>query len=626
MEGALAADLSCFLRLLLFALVLSTVECSGPESIPSPFRDTRLPLERRVSDLMSRMHPDEKIALVRGVQTLSSRENSRLGIPALSTVDGAMGISAKDTSGKPVVATAFPANIAMAATWNPGLMEQVGIVIAQQARALGRGQILGPLTDVAKSTLSGRVFETYGEDPWLVSRMAIGYIGGVQGEGDLATAVFDGGPTDTRIAREFDVRPLEAAVVEGGTWSVKPRDGNPIDGFLYSQLGFRGFSVVPENSTALDNQVSGILRGMFASGLFDSDISSKASATVLETPAHRTIARAVAAQSLVLLKNADGLLPLDRERIHSIAVIGPNATVNRMAGGSHTVAARYGPAPLDALRAVFGATVVSAASPAETAKADIAIVFVGTGAGTEEEGRDRTSLDLPAGQDELIEAVARANPRTIVVVNSGSAVAMDRWIGRVPAVVEAWFPGEEGGNAIVDVLSGAVNPSGRLPLTFPAAMKDLPAANAGLEPGYRHFDRAAIQPLFAFGFGLSYTKFEYTNLTVNPPRVAPGQFAELGVTIRNAGTRAGRETVQVYLSAQSSASSIDRAVQDLRAFQQVYLNAGEAKRLHFTLSTGATAYFDEKKQDWVQDQAVFEVRVGSSSRDIRATAALAVAE
>jgi beta-glucosidase len=334
--------------------------------------------------------------------------------------------------------------------------------------------------------------------------------------------------------------------------------------------------------------VRGILRALFASGVFDRDVKVKSD---IEAPAHRAIARTAAAQSIVLLKNQGGLLPFDPANI-SLAVIGPNAAVNRMASGSYTVAARYSDPPFAALRAIFGSRVTMAASPAETAKADAAIVFVGTGAATEGETPDRASSDLPAGQNELIEAVARANKHTIVVIVAGSPIATDKWIGDVPAVLDAWFPGEEGGPAIADVLTGAVNPSGHLPIAFPG---------------------------FPFGFGLSYTQFEYADLAVLPAVATPGQFVEVSVTVRNAGTRAGRETVQLYLHAVHSAASIERVPQRLVASQQVDLKPGESQRVHFTLNGNATTYFDEKRQDWVQDQAQFEVRAGPSSRDIRAT-------
>jgi len=571
------------------------MSCSGPEPSGSGYRNPKLPLERRVNDLMQRMRPDEKTALIRGVA------NGRLGIPARTVVAGTMGISAKDASGRPILATAFPANIGIAATWDADLAENAGAVIAQQARALGRGQILGPLAEVASSALSGGVFETYGDDPWLASRMVYGFISGAQGEGEIATAIYSGGSPESRSAREFELRPLEAAVTEAGVWALMPRGAQPANGFLRSDLGFRGFTylssrAMASDDPAIDDQVRGILRALFASGLFDRDVQPTGE---LETPAHRIVARTAAAESIVLLKNEGNLLPLDPKAIHSLAVIGPNAAVNRMGGGNYTVAARYSAPPLEALRAVFGSRIVTATSPADTAKADAAIVFAGTGAGTEAETISRTSPDLPAGQNELIEAVERANPRTIVVVIAGSPVAMDQWINEVPAVLDAWFPGEEGGHAIADVLTGVVNPSGRLPITFPA---------------------------FPFGFGLSYTQFEFTDLALLPSQAPPGQFVEVSLNVRNTGSRRGKETVQLYLHSTHSAASVVRGPHELRGFQQVELNPGESQRVHFTLTGGATAYFDEQRRDWVQDQAVFEVRAGSSSRDIRVTGTFEVSE
>ena len=584
------------------------------------------------------MRPDEKLALLNGVRRMSLAANERLGIPALHVVQGAMGISAKDADGRPVAATAFPANVGMAATWDPGLIEKEGAVIARQARRLGRAQVLGPVTDLAGSALSGRTFETYGEDPWLASRMVAGYIPGVQGEGAIATAIYTGGPSNERAAREFDLRPLEVAVADAGIWAVMPGAGDPsgdlVGNFLENKLGFRGFPVFRRppadeaagESPAITERVRGVLRALFTSGAFDAQAKTSGDA---ETPAERALARTAATESIVLLKNEGGLLPLDRNRLRSIAVFGPNAAVNRMAAGSFTVATNNSVTPVAALKNMFGSRVVTGPdTPAEAAKiaqsAEVAIIFAGTGSGTEAEGADRTSLGLPAGQDELIEAVAKANRHTIVVITAGSPVSMSQWIKDVPAVLDAWFPGEEGGNAIADVLTGAVNPSGRLPVTFPAKMDDLPPADAGLYPGYRHFDRSRIVPLFPFGFGLSYTRFEYGDLTVTPARVHPVQLVEVSLTVRNAGARAGKETVQLYVHARDSA--IERAVQDLRAFQQVDLQPGESKRIYFTLTDSATSYFEERRQDWVQDQGAFEVRVGSSSRDIRATGEFSVYE
>jgi beta-glucosidase len=557
---------------------VSVLSCSEPSERPSTFLNPKQPVERRINDLVRRLRPDEQLALLRGAAI------DRLGIPARQTVQGAP-------------ATAFPANIGLAATWNPELAEQIGAAVAQQGRAVGRAQILGPLTDISHSPLSGRVFETWGEDPWLAARIVAGYISGVQGEGEIATAIYPAtaASPDSSAARESDLRPLEAAVTEAGVWAVQAPESVQIRSFLRTGLGFRGFTLQtsPSDNDSLNLQVRGILRAMFSSGAFDRDAKRSAE---IETPAHRAIARDAAAQSIVLLKNENALLPLDPKRIRRIAVIGPNAALNRIPGSRYNVAARYSDPPLDALRAIFGSRLFVAASPADTANADAAIVFAGTGAKTEAETLDRTSLDLPPGQNELIAAVAKANHNTIVVLIAGYPVATGGWIHEVPALLDAWFPGEEGGHAIADALTGAVNPSGRLPITFPAA--------------------------FPFGSGLSYTQFEYSGLTVEPAEVSPGQFVEVGLDVRNTGLRAGRETVQLYLQAAKPS-----APQLLRGFEQVDLNPGESKRIHFTLTGTATAYFDETRQDWLQpQQSLFEVRAGSSSADIRATGTFAVTE
>ncbi len=522
------------------------------------------------------MRPDEQLALLRGDAI------DRLGIPARQTVPGAP-------------ATAFPANIGIAATWNPELAEQIGGAIAQQARALGRAQVLGPVTDISHSTLSGKLFETWGEDPWLASRLVAALISGVQSEGEIATAIYPSAAAspDSAAARESNLRPLEAAVTEAGVWSVAAPENDLVRELPRNGLGFRGFTVQtsPSDEDSLNLQIRGILRAMFSSGAFDREAGRNSE---IETRSHRAVARSAANQSIVLLKNENSLLPLDVKKIRRIAVIGPNAAVNRIPGASYTVQARYSEPPLDALRAIFGSRVFVAALPAETANADVAVVFVGTGAKTEGESIDRTSLDLPPGQNELIAAVAKANRNTVVVLIAGYPVATGSWIHEVPALLDAWFPGEEGGHAIADVLTGAVNPSGRLPITFAD---------------------------FPFGSGLSYTQFEYSGLTVEPPEVSPGQFVEVALDIRNTGSRAGRETVELYLRAAKPS-----APQLLRGFQQVDLNPGESKRVHFTLTGAATARFDEIRQDWVQPQSVFEVRAGSSSADIRATGTFSITE
>ncbi len=583
------------IALLVFSAALACLSCSEPQPFNSPFHDPKAAPERRVNDLIRLMRPEEKLALLREASSMSIKGNDRLGIHALAVVSGPMGISAKDASGRPIDATAFPANIAIAATWSPSLSEQEGAVIAQEARALGRGQVLGPLAEIARSPLGGSVFESYGEDPYLASGILSGYIAGVQGESEIATALYKGGAAGERLSRERELRPLEAAVSNAGVWSVMPNPGDPdgsiLRGLLEDRLGFRGFAVFskPHDDYAglpadvTDRRVRAVLRAMFASGAFDLGTQAKGG---IDTAAQRAVARDAAVRSIVLLKNEKATLPLKSTELRSVAVFGPTAATIRMGGGNYTVVTKRYVTPLQSLTKLFGSRIrdgsgiTSAADAAGLARgADVAIVFAGTGAHTEIEGVDRASLDLPAGQDELIEAVAKANPHTIVVLTAGSPVSMARWIKDVPAVLDAWFPGEEGGNAIADILTGAADPSGRLPMTF--------------------------LDLFPFGFGLSYTRFEYSNLVVLPQVTHPGQFVEVSLDVRNTGARTGRETVQLYLHPVTS--KIERADQNLKAFGQVDLDPGESKRVRFILNASATSYFDEKRQDWAQDQAIFEV-------------------
>jgi beta-glucosidase len=236
-------------------------------------------------------------------------------------------------------------------------------------------------------------------------------------------------------------------------------------------------------------------------------------------------------------------------------------------------------------------------------------------------------LELPAGQDELILAVAKANKNTVVVLNSGGPVLMGHWIGQVPALVAAWYPGQEAGRAAATILFGDANPSGKLPLTFLREWKDSPAYGnypgknmtveyaEGIYVGYRHFDKKNIAPLFPFGHGLSYTTFAYSDLQVSPRKVAPGQSVQVSLSLHNSGSREGAEVVQLYL--RDVQSSVDRPVRELKAFRRVVLKPGEAQTISLSLDNSAMAFYDEGKKDWVAESGAFEVQAGSSSRDIR---------
>lgn len=270
-----------------------------------------------------------------------------------------------------------------------------------------------------------------------------------------------------------------------------------------------------------------------------------------------------------------------------------------------------------------------AEAAALAAGCDAAVVVVGNSRGIESEGFDRPSMDLPAHQDELIEAVSAANPRVAVVIVAGAPVTMARWVDRVPAVVCAWYGGQEEGHAIGDILLGLQNPSGKSPVTFPLRLEDATAHGnypgedlhvdyaEGIYVGYRGFERRRVLPLFAFGHGLSYTTFAYSDLAVGPARVAPGGTVQVALTVRNAGPRAGAEVVQLYLHQERP--GLDRPEKELKGFCRVELAPGESRRVAMDLDRPAMSYFDPGKGDWVAEPGAFEVLVGSSSADIRLT-------
>ncbi len=404
------------------------------------------------------------------------------------------------------------------------------------------------------------------------------------------------------------------------------------------------------SEAAIDDNVGRILRVIFVSGIFDHQHTATGE---VDTPAQQAVARQGATEGIVLLKNAGSLLPLDVAKIHSIAVIGPNAAVARTGGGgSSLVRPKYAIAPLDGIRELAGNSVkVTYAlgvgmegedpdqdTPEARAKllqeatdaaahADVAVVVVGRYAKLEAESFDVKTMDLPAGQDELIAAVERANPHTIVVLNSGDPVTMTKWIDQTPALEEMWYGGQEGGHALASILFGDANPSGKLPASFPKAWQDSPAAAnypgqnlevkyaEGIYVGYRYFDTKNIEPLFPFGFGLSYTTFEYSGLTVTPGKVSGNERGEVSLKVSNTGKRAGAEVVELYVH--DGHSKIDRPVHELKGFSRVELKPGETRTVRFTLDRAALSYWSPDTKGWVAEPGTFEIQVGASSRDIR---------
>jgi beta-glucosidase len=412
------------------------------------------------------------------------------------------------------------------------------------------------------------------------------------------------------------------------------------------------------SEATLDDNVGRILRVIFLSGIFD---HPHVGGGEVNTPAQAAVALQAAKESIVLLKNTGHLLPLNAKKIKSIAVIGPNAAVARTGGGgSSLVEPKYAIAPLEGIKKLAGSGVevkysmgvkmegevlnqLQSVSPASLLKeavnaaahSDVAVVVVGRYDKIEHEGADLTTMDLPAGQDELIEAVEAANPHTIVVLNTGNPVTITRWIDKTPALLDMWYGGQEAGTALASILFGETNPSGKLPVSLPKEFKDSPAATnypgenlhvnyaEGIYVGYRYYDTKNIEPQFPFGFGLSYTSFEFSDLKVTPLMLAKGASHSgtvVSLTVRNAGSRAGAEVVQLYIH--DGHSKIDRPAHELKGFKRVDLKPGESQTVAFTLGRAAFAYWSPETKNWVAEPGTFEIQVGASSRDIRLRAPL----
>ena len=441
------------------------------------------------------------------------------------------------------------------------------------------------------------------------------------------------------------------------TWLQTPRaiESGSGDGWLVTEKVVAVVKAGEISEATVNDNVSRILRVIFESGIFD---HPHAGGGDVDTAEQQAVAMQGATEGIVLLKNSGALLPLEKGKIHSIAVIGPNAAVARTGGGgSSMVRPKLAVAPLDAIKGRAGkdgidvqyalgvgmegedpakdtpearaASIKEAADAA--AKADVAVVVVGRYNKLESEGFDVRTMDLPAGQDELIAAVEKANPRTVVVLNTGDPVTMTKWLGATPALVDMGYGGQAGGLALAAILFGDADPSGKLPVSWPKKHEDNPAYGnypgkdlevnyaEGIYVGYRYYDTKNVEPQFPFGFGLSYTKFEYSGLRVVSRIEFQGPTLTRDVTVqlkvRNTGTREGAEVVQVYVH--DGHAKIDRPAHELKAFQRVELSPGESKTVQFQLNRDAFSYWNPATKAWEADPGTYEVQVGASSRDIR---------
>jgi beta-glucosidase len=657
-----------------------------------PWMNRSLSPLQRADLLLKEMTLDEKIAMVHGVSPLPVKgyvgyvpPNPRLGIPALTLADGraAVGNDAHDI-------TLFPAPIAAASGWDVEVMRAFGQALGQEQWIKGTNVALGPSIDVVRVPEWGRTFESYGEDPYFNGRMAVAEIKGIQSQGPIADANMyvtmnqennrfkEDSRVDERTLQEIYLPPFAAAIQDGhvgtvmcayvktnGSYSCESdyllkdvlRKQLKFDGWVMSDWGAT-HSTVDAANHGLDQQmpdaefyglklkaavVSGQVRGdvldehvrhilvpMFRQGLFDRAQTGSWSADA-RSPEHDALSRMIAEQGTVLLKNERSILPLPVTA--SIAVIGAAGSTSPKVegGGSSQANAPYVVSPLDGIRRRTRAKVVSfdgadvSAAANMARNADIALVFVHT---EESEGEDRRNLELPDHQDALIEAVARANRRTIVVLDTGGPVLMP-WVGQVDGLIEAWYAGQESGNALAAVLYGDVNPSAKLPLTFPRTATELPTSqkeqwpgmdgrslySEGLNVGYRWYDATNTQPLFPFGFGLSYTTFRLSHLLVRPVLQSGATSGKVLVklNVTNTGKRKGAEVVQVYVA---HPVANGEPPHQLRAFAKVQLKPGETTTVSLMLDEPSFSTYDPSAHQWARRAGTYEILAGTSSRDL----------
>jgi beta-glucosidase len=675
-------------------LVTAVTASGGPparaQDASCPWVGSTAPIATRVSEVLARMTLAEKISMAGGTSSGPYVGNvaaiPSLCVPALNLEDGPAGVADGMTG-----VTQLPAPVAAAATWDSADATRYGDVIGAEEAGKGANVNLGPTVNIVRDPRWGRAFEALSEDPYLTGQLGAAEIKGVQSQGVLSQvkhlAVYnqetnrntaaDNAIVSERAMQEIYLPAFQAAIDSGGAASVmcsySTINGtyacqNPytLTQVLRDQFGFKGFVTsdwgathstvgsaqagldmqMPDNSdygaplqaavqdgqvplSTLNAMAGDILTEMFRFGLFDR-APSGSPAAVVTTARHAAIARDVAAQGTVLLKNDGNVLPVDASTVKSVAVIGDDAStsVQSAGGGSAGVTAPYVVSPLAGITSRAGSGVAVSYAPTDVSEAvaaaksaDVAVVFASD---FESEGSDLSGIDLPSAENQVISAVAAANPNTIVVLNTGSAVTMP-WLSQVKGVLEAWYPGQEDGNAIASVLFGDVNPSGHLPVTFPRSLADVPASTTaqwpgtggqvqyseGVDVGYRWYDAKNIAPLFPFGFGLSYTRFTFSHITVTPGQTTSRGTVAVSADVTNTGKRAGADVAQLYVG---DPASTGEPPEQLKGYAKVSLTPGQTKRVSFRLPAAqAFSSWDPSAHGWAVADGSYKIMIGDSA-------------
>jgi len=646
--------------------------------------------------LIKQMSLTEKVALCSGADFWNTKSFEKYGIPSIMMSDGPHGLRKQDKDcdhmgiNKSKKATCFPCACTTGSSWDRELLKDIGKAIAEEALHEGISIVLGPGINIKRNPLCGRNFEYFSEDPYAAGELGAAYIQGVEEHG-VGTSLkhfaannqenrrfSSDSIVDERTLREIYLAGFETAVKKGKPSTVMCAY-NKINGIycsdnkyltreiLRNQWGYDG--VVVTDWGAMNDRIAAFEAGIDlempgSAGFFDKEIidavkSGKLSEERIDESVdrlltlifklagvkekkysynpdeHHRIARKAAANSAVLLKNDDEILPLKPSQ--KIAVIGHMAKNIRYQGAGSSL---INPTKVTNILEAFDnrkinysfyegckpngtTTDTLIAEAVEGARnSDVAVVFAGLTEIYESEGFDRETLDMPEGHNRMIREVAKANPNTVVVLFAGSVILMP-WLKDVKAVLHMYLPGQAGGEAAADLLFGDVNPSGKLQETYPLKYEDIPSSEIyekggnqaqyreGIYVGYRYFDKAGKDVCFPFGFGLSYTTFEYYDLQVEKR----GENIVASVSIKNTGKMAGAEVVQLYVSCMEK--GVHRPEKELKGFEKMFLDIGESKRISFVLDKRSFAYYDAESGDWQVQKGKYNILIGASSRDIR---------
>lgn len=691
------------------------------------YLDTSLSVEKRIENLLELLTTEEKVSLCHANSKFTIAGIERLGIPELTMSDGPNGVREeckKDSWGSAGStddsSTALPTQTLLACTWNTQLARSHGEVLGSEARFRKKNIILAPGINIIRTPLNGRNFEYMSEDPFLISKLVIEHIKGVQSQGTAACVKhflannqeyernIVNVQMDERALREIYLPGFKAAIEKAGALCVMGaynkfrgehccHNKYLLKDILKGEMKFKGLVMsdwdgchstqeAVNNGLDIEMGTEGkkyndfYLAGPFLKGLknrtfskelldekvrrilyvmFQTQMADHKDTGEINTPGHQRECLKEAQEGMVLLKNKNNLLPLNSAKIKSIAVIGQNATIKHAyGGGSSYIKALYEITPLEGLQRKVGNKIklniaqgyqISDSSDRKTLikeaieaakKSDVALVCVGLThvannihgqwRGYDSEGMDNASWQLPWGENELINAVVKANPKTIVVLISGTAVSVKEWIDNVAALLYTSYAGMEMGNALASLIFGDVNPSGKLSYTFPVRLEDSPAHaqskkqypgvnhtvtySEGIYVGYRWYESKNINPMFAFGFGLSYTTFKFSDLTLSADKIKATDSLIVSLNVTNTGKRQGGEVVQLYIH--DEVASVDRPYKELKGFSKVFLQSGETKKVTLTIDKDALSFWDIKSNRFYPEPGKFKLMIGNSSKDI----------